>query len=133
MTAPGRCPCGSGDDYDSCCARFHRGAATAPTAEALMRSRFTAFAVGDAAYLTRTWHADHRPRRLELDSSLHWNRLEIVDIVAGGPFDASGIVEFRAHHRSADGRGERHERSRFVREHGEWFYVDGTDGSAAKR
>lgn len=91
-----------------------------------MRSRFSAFAVGDAAYLVRTWHAAQRPRSLDLDPSLRWTRLEIVDTVAGGPFDPSGIVEFRAHHRSSDGRGVLHERSRFVRENGEWFYVDGT-------
>jgi SEC-C motif-containing protein len=91
-----------------------------------MRSRFTAFAMGDAAYLARTWHSAQRPRRLDLDPSLRWLRLDIVDIVAGGPFDTTGTVEFRAHHRSADGRGVLHERSRFVRENGAWFYVDGT-------
>ena len=91
-----------------------------------MRARFSAFALGDADYLARTWHPTQRPRRLELDSSLRWTRLDIVDTVAGGPFDTTGIVEFRAHHRTPGGRGVRHERSRFVRENGTWFYVDGT-------
>lgn len=91
-----------------------------------MRSRFSAFALGDADYLTRTWHPAQRPRSLELDPSLRWIRLDIVDTVGGGPFDSTGIVEFRAHHRTPDGRGVLHERSRFVREHGTWFYVDGT-------
>lgn len=93
-----------------------------------MRSRFSAFALGDAAYLRRSWHASTRPRRLELDPTVRWLRLEIVDTVAGGPFDHVGIVEFRAYHRSAAGREVLHERSRFVRKQGQWFYVDGTVG-----
>jgi hypothetical protein len=65
------CPCGLGDDYESCCGRFHAGA-PAPTAEALMRSRYSAFAVGDAGYLLRTWHPAGRPQNLSLDPALRW-------------------------------------------------------------
>ena len=60
------CPCGLADDYDACCGRFHAGT-PAPTAEALMRSRYSAFAVGDAGYLLRTWHPSRRPADLALD------------------------------------------------------------------
>lgn len=91
-----------------------------------MASRFSAFAVGDAGYLLATWHPSSRPAELVLDDDEHWWRLDVVETVGGGPFDTSGIVEFRAHHRSSAGRGVVHERSRFVREDGRWFYLSGT-------
>lgn len=122
---PDRCPCGSGDTYPECCGRFHAGAAEAPTARALMAARFSAFAVGDEAYLRRSWHPATRPAVIGLDPALRWTRLEIVAVAAGGPFDDTGVVEFRAHHRGPAGRGVLAERSRFVREGGRWYYVDG--------
>ncbi|GAA1640035.1 YchJ family protein [Georgenia ruanii] len=122
-----RCPCLSAERYGACCGRYHAGLAGgphAPTAEALMRSRYSAFAVGDAAYLLGTWHPTTRPPVLELDDDLTWRRLDILR-AAGGPFDTDGVVEFVAHHRSSAGRGTLHEVSRFVREDGRWWYVDG--------
>ena len=95
------------------------------TAEAHMRSRYSAFAVGDTAYLLESWHPSTRPSTLELDPEIAWRRLDIVDTVGGGPFDDTGIVEFAAHYRSGGERGVQHERSRFVREDGRWYYVDG--------
>ncbi len=91
-----------------------------------MRARFSAFVRADAGYLNRTWLASTRPPELELDTTITWKYLEIIEFIPGGPFDATGVVEFRAHYRSAAGRGAQHERSRFVRPAGEWFYVDGT-------
>jgi SEC-C motif-containing protein len=123
MTAPVRCPCGSGDTYADCCAPLHRGETAPPTAQALMRSRFSAFAVADADYLRSTWHRSTRPERVELDEELTWIRLDIVDVVAGGLFDGTGIVEFEAHYRSGGRRGVLRERSHFAREDGRWFYV----------
>jgi SEC-C motif domain protein len=123
VTPPTRCPCGSGEVYLECCGRFHAGDAIAPTALALMRSRFAAFAFGDAAYLLRTWHPTTRPPALEFDGDRKWTRLEIVYVVAGSPFDSSGVVEFRAHYRSAGVARSQHERSMFVREDGQWFYL----------
>ncbi len=134
-----RCPCLSGDTYGSCCGRYHAGLRPgpdgaapgphAPTAEALMRSRYSAFAVGDAEYLRATWHPSTRPADLDLDDDVEWRRLDVVRTEAGGPFDTTGVVEFVAHHRSrtdpAD-RGRLHEVSRFVREDDRWSYVDGT-------
>jgi SEC-C motif-containing protein len=90
-----------------------------------MRSRFSAFSVGDVSYLMETWHPGTRPVRLELDPAMRWTRLEIVS-AAGGPFDGDGVVEFRAHYVIAGTAGVLHERSRFVRENGRWLYVDGT-------
>jgi SEC-C motif domain protein len=116
-----QCPCGLGEPYSECCGRFHAGAA-APSAELLMRSRFSAFAVGDADYLRRTWHPHTRPRRLTLDARQRWIRLQIVDRSGGGLFDTDGIVEFEAHHTG----GILHERSRFTKVDGQWRYVGPT-------
>jgi SEC-C motif-containing protein len=98
---------------------------TAPTAERLMRSRFSAFAVGDGSYLLATWHPRTRPASLDLDPDLEWRRLEIAAVTAGGAHDDTGTVEFVAHYWEATGRrrGEQRENSAFVREDGQWFYV----------
>lgn len=96
-----------------------------------MRSRYTAFALGRADYLLESWHPSTRPARLDLDDGVRWRHLLIIDSVAGGPGDLDGVVEFRAVYRDPDGRGELHERSRFVREpgagggFGRWQYLDG--------
>lgn len=123
--AAGPCPCGSRDSYADCCRPLHYGERAADTALALMRSRFSAFARGEANYLKESWHPSTRPTRLDLDSDVLWRRLQIVDTVAGGPDDDAGVVEFRAQYAL---RGERHilhERSRFSRDQGRWLYVDG--------
>lgn len=90
-----------------------------------MRSRYTAFSRGDVDYLLRTWHSSTRPAHLDLDPDTSWVRLAIVDTVAGGPFDREGTVEFVAMYDEAGQRHRLRERSRFVREGREWFYVDG--------
>lgn len=90
-----------------------------------MRSRYTAFSVGDARYLLATWHPTTRPDRLELDPDIRWTGLEILDTQRGGERDATGVVEFRAHWRTPADRGVLHERSRFTRPQGAWMYVDG--------
>jgi SEC-C motif-containing protein len=90
-----------------------------------MRSRFSAFAVGEAGYLRETWHPSTRPDRVELDERRSWTRLEIIDAVEGGPFDSTGVVEFRAHHRIDGVRAVLRERSSFVRVDGRWYYVSG--------
>jgi SEC-C motif-containing protein len=118
------CPCGSGSRFDGCCAPLLRGA-HAPTAERLMRSRYTAFVVGDDAYLAGSWHPGTRPAALELDPSLRWTGLEIVGTSAGGPSDRRGTVEFRAGWRDGRETGILHETSRFVFQSGCWWYLDG--------
>jgi SEC-C motif-containing protein len=119
-----RCPCGTGETYQACCGPRHDGSVPAPTAETLMRSRYSAFARGDSGYLVATWDASTRPPAVDLDPERRWVRLEIVDVVDGGPFAEAGVVEFRAHHRDGGARGVQHERSRFVRRRGRWFYLD---------
>jgi SEC-C motif-containing protein len=95
------------------------------TAEGLMRSRFEAFRDGDAAWLRRSWHPSTRPAQLDVDNGPTWRGLQIVETVAGGSDDVSGLVEFRATYLEAGELGVLHERSRFVREGGRWFYLDG--------
>ncbi|MET0820098.1 MAG: YchJ family metal-binding protein [Aeromicrobium sp.] len=126
--SPTRCPCLSGLTYDDCCGRLHAGVATAQTAEQLMRSRFSAFAVRDAGYLLATWHHSTRPSSLELDDDRRWYRLDILATRAGSPFDSSGVVEFEAFYRTSNSSGSQRETSRFAREAGQWFYLDGMLG-----
>jgi uncharacterized protein YchJ len=78
--------CLSGDQYAQCCGRFHSGGAEAATAEQLMRSRYSAFALLDAGYLRRTWHPDTAPAALDLDPDMLWRRLDILSTTGGGPF-----------------------------------------------
>jgi SEC-C motif-containing protein len=102
---------------------LHRGEAVAPSAVRLMRSRYSAFAVGDAQYLLDTWDASTRPRALHLDPDVAWYRLDIVQTVRGGMLDTEGTVEFRARY-TVDGRpGEQREVSSFRRTGGRWYYV----------
>lgn len=91
-----------------------------------MRSRFLAFKTGDLTWLRATWHPSTRPDDLAPEPDIRWRGVQIVDTVAGGPEDITGIVEFRATYREPGGGvGVQEERSRFVREDGRWFYVDG--------
>ncbi len=120
------CPCGSDERFDGCCGPILDGA-PAPTAERLMRSRYTAFSVGDVRHLRLTWHPRTRPDDLELDPGLRWTGLDVLGASGGGPDDETGEVEFRAHWRQGGERGELHERSAFVRRGGRWVYVEATD------
>lgn len=118
------CPCGSGRGYDACCGGYHRGT-PAPTAEALMRSRYSAFVLGDEAYLLETWHPSTRPARVGLDPRLRWTGLSIQRIIDGTPFHTSGTVRFTAGFESGGRAGALTETSHFVSEAGRWLYVDG--------
>ena len=89
-----------------------------------MRSRYSAYAVGDVAYLLLSWHPDTRPAELALDPELRWYRLDILATSRGGMLDTEGTVEFRAHYKAADGAGSQHETSRFAQIAGAWLYVD---------
>ena len=116
------CPCG-GASYENCCGPWHAGA-LAPSAEALMRSRYSAFVRGDERYLLATWHASKRPSAMGFEPGTKWLGLQIVD--ARQISDVQAEVEFIARYRVGGGSAVRlHERSRFVRESGRWFYLDG--------
>jgi SEC-C motif-containing protein len=88
-----------------------------------MRSRFSAFAVGDAAYLSRTWHPTTRPTALDLDQTQRWIRLDVLSVSKGAASDRTGVVEFRAIYRQGGRTDELRERSRFVRVDGSWVYA----------
>ncbi len=87
-----------------------------------MRSRYSAFVRDDADYVRASWHPDTRPAELTLEGGDQWLGLEIVDTRQDGD---SGQVHFRATHRNGDGFAVLEERSRFVRESGHWFYLNG--------
>ncbi|MFC7306857.1 YchJ family protein [Streptomyces monticola] len=121
------CPCGRPATYAECCEPLHSGRAAAATPEELMRSRYAAFAVGDEAYLLRTWHPRTRPPRLGLGEGgrMRWVGLEILGTSEGTAFHSTGTVEFRARYTEGGRPGSLHERSRFERYDGAWVYVDG--------
>lgn len=121
------CPCGAGASYEACCGRWHSGG-VAPDAATLMRSRYSAYVLGDSAYLLATWHPNTRPASLDLDGEPRpkWLGLEVKAHRAIGPEQAT--VEFVARYK-VNGRAFRmHETSRFTREAGHWYYVDGDVG-----
>ena len=117
------CACLSGLPYDECCGPAHSGVSPSPTAERLMRSRYCAFAMGLAPYLLESWHPSTRPADLELDDTLRWYRLDILDRTRGGMLDTTGTVEFIAYYRDGTERGTQHENSAFLKEKGRWLYV----------
>lgn len=125
------CACGRLDrkgrplSYAQCCERFiaHFDTVPAPDAEHLMRSRYSAFVREDAAYLQATWHAGQRPATLDFDPGARWLGLSVKDFQVTGEDRAE--VEFVARYRLGGCAVRLHERSRFVREGGRWFYVDG--------
>jgi len=121
------CPCGNGGSLAECCGPIVRGDRPAATAEQLMRSRFTAFAVGDVDHLQRSWAPETRPGEVTLPPQ-RWTRLEIIDTLDGRELSATGIVEFRAHYELDGMAGSLHERSNFRRHEGRWVYVDGAIG-----
>lgn len=125
--AAARCPCGRGERYADCCGRMHAGE-PAPTAERLMRARYSAFALGTPEYLLRSWDPATRPESMDLDPAIEWKRLFIERAERGGPFDIEGFVTFTAVGRTPSGRYEQRERSRFTRDaEGRWVYTDGAE------
>lgn len=119
------CSCGSQHEYARCCGRYIEGGEAAPTAEALMRSRYSAYALRREDYLLATWHASTRPLQLGLteDDVTSWIGLQLK---RHEQHDADhAMVEFVARYK-VGGRAHRlHEVSRFVRDAGRWFYLDG--------
>ena len=117
------CPCGADEVLASCCGRFIDGDALAETAEQLMRSRYTAFALGNEAYLRATWHPSSCPEDIHVSSEVRWIGLQVKRTERGTDRDRTGIVEFVARSKRG-GRARRlHETSRFVLENGRWLYL----------
>jgi SEC-C motif-containing protein len=125
---PQPCPCGSGRGFAECCGPYLAGRAFAPTAEALMRSRYSAYVESNEGYLVRTWHPRTRPDDASPEPGLRWLGLEVRHTRGGGVDDDAGTVEFAARFEIRGKPGLLHETSRFVKEHGHWFYLDGKTG-----
>jgi SEC-C motif-containing protein len=120
------CPCGSRQEFARCCGPYLNGTAVPPTAEALMRSRYSAYVHGNFTYLLDTWHSSSRTSAdFGPLSGIRWNGLEILRVEGGGPDDREGMVEFTVHFQQSDAPLTLHEKSRFIREGGQWFYLDG--------
>lgn len=125
------CPCTSGLAYGNCCGRWHTGE-PAPSAEALMRSRYAAFVLLNQPYLLASWHASRRPASIEFEPKQKWLGLKILAAHDTGV--ASAEVEFIARFRIGGASAARlHERSRFVKEQDRWFYVDGDIAAGNKQ
>ena len=128
------CPCRSGKALDACCGPYLAGTEAAPTAEALMRSRYSAFATGKIDYLQETLLPETREDfdRKEIETwakNSVWTGVEIRSTEAGGVDDDEGVVEFVANFTMNGKQQKHHETSRFTKRDGRWFYVDGVLGA----
>lgn len=116
-----KCPCGSHKLYSECCSLLHKGQAAA-SAEALMRSRFSAFSLQLSDYLLSSWHSTTRPEQIELDAATQWKRLEIINAANDGQ---QGSVHFKAYYQEKNEWHLLEETSKFLFENGHWFYHSG--------
>ncbi|MCF6291414.1 MAG: SEC-C domain-containing protein [Desulfobacterales bacterium] len=121
------CPCNPEKDFAECCYPYLSGAAPAPSAEALMRSRYSAYVNGEFNYLLDTWHPDNRDSAPDFaaQAGIRWQGLEIIAMQAGNPDDTEGMVEFKVKYEAGGRTNFLHEKSTFVKEKGKWFYVSG--------
>ena len=129
------CPCSSESDknrlaYADCCEPYISGQKDAPTAEALMRSRYSAYAVHSVDYIMKTC-LDENEDRIDYNQTKDWSEkskwlgLEIVSIDKGGITDDEGFVEFKAAYETDGLKDVHHEKARFKKKGGKWFYADG--------
>lgn len=110
-----------------------RGKKNALTAEALLRSRFSAFALKNQTYLLETWHPSKRPPKVDFsEDKVKWKRLDIVEKKKGEDKDVKGIIEFKAYYLLDNDEYAVNELSRFCKEQGRWYYLDGVVKSIAK-
>jgi SEC-C motif-containing protein len=117
------CPCDSGKSYADCCQPCLTRAADAATAEALMRSRYTAFTMANETYLRYSWHPDNCPKIIHLNEDTRWLGLKILKTEAGDEHAQNGEVEFVARSKINGKASRLHENSCFVRFHGRWVYT----------
>ncbi|MEY4768784.1 MAG: hypothetical protein RL637_1423 [Pseudomonadota bacterium] len=120
------CLCGSGILFNDCCEAYHRGDKYPATAEMLMRSRFTGYALQNSDYLLATWDKNTRPKQIDFSKEIaEWSGLEILMVKKGQIQDDKGLIEFKAYYRFNQQLCVLHELSRFKKSAGQWFYLDG--------
>ena len=120
------CLCNSDLPYDLCCEPLHTGKSHALTAKALMRSRFTAYAMHNEMYLLQTWDPVSRPEAIDFSKETgEWTHLDIISTKKGLAKDNKGIVEFKAYFTQGGEEQVMTETSRFIKKQGHWFYLDG--------
>jgi SEC-C motif domain protein len=125
-----QCPCGSGLAYAECCEPIIKGQRPAQTAEALMRSRYSAYVKVETDYIFETTHPKHREGydaegTREWAEGAEWHGLEIVSIKDGGSAESIGEVEFIARYSENGEPREHHERALFKKEKEGWLFTDG--------
>ena len=124
------CPCGQDTTLDKCCAPIIEDQSRAKTAEQLMRSRYTAFTLANEDYLMESWAPETRPKEIDVyNDAIQWIGLNIEESKKGGIDDEDGSVTFTANFLSAGKLCHLHEKSRFVKRDGIWYYLDGKTGS----
>jgi len=127
------CLCGSQVKYNACCQPYHESKKVPDTAEYLMRSRFTAYAMRNSEYLLKTWDSSKRPETIDFSKeNVVWTKLEIVPTKKGSTNDKKGLVEFKAYYESEDEEYVMKEMSRFKKHAGQWVYIDGLVSSVGK-
>ncbi|MBW2527693.1 MAG: YchJ family protein [Deltaproteobacteria bacterium] len=124
------CPCGNEQPLEECCGPIIQGERPAATAEQLMRSRYTAYTLGEVDYILGTHHPDtaeeaDRKSTEQWSNQATWQGLEVRETAQGGPDDEQGVVEFVAHYEIKGREFAHHERAEFQKVRGKWRYVDG--------
>ncbi|MBM6550214.1 YchJ family protein [Marinomonas ostreistagni] len=130
MSSQSPCPCGANASYDACCGKYHNQSQNAPTAEALMRSRYSAFALGYFDYIAATQRLINEPDIrgddiAQSNGQTQWLELEINDTQDGQEDDMTGMVAFTAHFQEGQHSGQLQERSLFEKVDGRWLYIAG--------
>jgi SEC-C motif-containing protein len=127
------CLCGSNTHYSACCQPFHHHEQSPLTAEALMRSRYSGYAMRNTAYLLETWDKSTCPTDIDFSKEeVTWTKLEIISVKKGREKDKKGIVEFKAYYTSEAEEYVLNELSRFIKVSGRWVYMDGVVKSSSK-
>lgn len=124
-----KCPCGSDLNYRECCGPLIAGEKIADTAEALLRSRYTAYSKREVDYIVNTTHPDKREEnsRKTVEKwarDTQWRQLQIIDVTDGGPEDAEGNIEFAADYMEKGKNRKHHEVAKFKKEDGQWYFLD---------
>jgi SEC-C motif domain protein len=123
------CPCGSGKELDSCCKPYISGSEKAPTAEALMRARYTAYTMAEVDFILKSHDSSTRDQVSKEDTKkwaeeATWEGLEVIKTVSGDQDAKEGMVEFKAFYKQKGVKFTHHEEAQFVKKRGSWYFLD---------